>query len=119
MVGMRDIASAWEARATDLNTYGIGRITPRNPKVMYRVKPADLKRAVAPKYIRQFPVKDGWGRDFELWVSGDSQTYAIRSRGRDGHLDSPLIASVGPTTNLDNDIVYSNGAFIEYPEGAG
>ena len=41
--------------------------------------------------------------------------YAIVSTGKDGASESTL--NGGATTNFDCDIVYSNGSFIQFPEG--
>ena len=43
-----------------------------------------------------------------------TDNYRIRSVGRD---DSPASFVCGTTTNFNDDIVYSNGTFIQWPEG--
>ena len=45
----------------------------------------------------------------------NAQVYGIRSAGKDGSFSAAY--TVGPTTAFNNDIVYSNGSFIAYPEG--
>ena len=44
-----------------------------------------------------------------------AETYSIGSYGKDGTSESAPVG--GPTTNYDCDIIYSNGAFVQYAEG--
>ena len=114
MADIRSIATAWEARAQNFTTFGFGVVPPRRPNVFYRVSAAEIRRALEPKYIHTFPVKDGWKNDYEFWVSGSGQSYAIRSRGHDGRADSALLLPAGPTRTFDNDITYVDGDFYSY-----
>jgi prepilin-type N-terminal cleavage/methylation domain-containing protein len=43
-----------------------------------------------------------------------NQAYMIRSYGRD---NAASTINCGTTTNFNDDIVYSNGTFIQWPEG--
>ena|SRR5689334_6660982 len=108
MADMRAIATAWEARATDRNSYLVGR--PGN--VAY----ADLRRVLEPTYVKRLPQYDGWGRAFVFSTGADGGEYAVRSVGSDGKLD-PHTAP-GATTDFDCDIIYSNGTFVSYPEAS-
>jgi len=58
MADMRTIATAWEARATDLNKYSAaGSVTiPSNDAGL-----SNLNAYLAPTYVKSFPIKDGWG----------------------------------------------------------
>jgi general secretion pathway protein G len=119
MADIRSIATAWEARATDTNSYYVA----GSPSVERRVSPAELARALEPQYSRRLPPKDGWGTEFQFTTSGSAkasevQSYAIRSLGSDGRADR-IATLTGTTTNFTDDIVYSNGSFIRYPESAG
>ena len=129
MADMRSIATAWEARATDINSYSVG--ARRNSRAgagvkmpaEQRVTTAELARALEPTYIRKLPRADGWGIGLQFTTgdyesTGQAQTYMIRSLGSDGRSDRIANLS-GPTKNLEDDIVYSNGSFIRFPEGAG
>src|SRR3954469_13050 len=61
MADMRTIATAWEARATDLNKYNAaGAITIPTQTVDM----GTLGTYLAPTYVKTFPNKDGWGN---LW----------------------------------------------------
>ncbi len=118
MADMRTIATAWEARATDINRYNAAGVTLPTGSVTID----NLNTFLAPTYVKTFPHRDGWGNNWGLncdqaW--GDStraaQVYVIISYGKDGAAQSAY--SGGATTNFDCDLVYSNGTFIQYPEG--
>jgi general secretion pathway protein G len=118
MADMRTIATGWEARATDINKYNAaGALT--YPKT--GVTTDNLTSYIEPTYIKTFPRKDGWGT---TWLFGADQSwgaataaqqYAIASSAKDGALETT--PNGGATTNFDCDIVYSNGTFLQYPEG--
>jgi type II secretion system protein G len=117
MADMRTIATAWEARATDVNRYNAAGVTfPTSGAAI-----SDLNSFLAPTYVKTFPTKDGWGTPWGLGLDqswGDTapaQVYAIISYGKDSKSQGTY--SGGATTNFDCDIVYSNGTFIQYPEG--
>ena len=118
MADMRTIATAWEARATDVNRYNAAGVT--LPTVS--VSAATLGNYLSPTYVKTFPQRDGWGNNWNFWLDQGmatptaAQVYAIVSGGKDGTFQgaNPL---GGATTAFDCDIVYSNGTFIQYPEG--
>ena len=112
MADMRSIATAWEARATDRNSYSVGGSGDR------RVSAGELARTLSPTYIRTFPRVDGWGREFEFAATAEGQAYVIRSFASDGRPDRIANLS-GATTDFADDIIYSNGSFVRYPENAG
>src|SRR5215470_797309 len=115
MADMRTIATAWEARATDLNKYnaaGACTVPTKNAGL------SNLNTYLAPTYVKTFPQKDGWGNPWGVYVDQDwggsiaAQVYAIISGGKDGTIASSEVC--GATTNFDCDIVYSNGTFLQY-----
>jgi general secretion pathway protein G len=118
MADIRTIATAWEARATDVNKYNAaGAVT--LPSVT--IANTAMGPILSPTYIKVLPPNDGWGNQFhyfsEVALAGatNAQTYAISSWGRDGIVEA---APVGlSTTNFDCDIIYSQGGFLQYPEG--
>ena len=121
MVDMRNVATAWEARNVEAGRYnaaGAGTVASVDKPVLL----TDLETALAPTYIKTMPRFDGWGFPFACYTSEDwgsstnSQMYAIISPGKDGTVASTLI--LGATTSFDCDIVYSNGGFLAYPDGA-
>lgn len=119
MADIRGVALAWEARAVDIKAYnasGIGYSLPAAP-ITY----AELKSILAPTYMGNIPQSDGWGNALEFRMDhpiGDTPAaaYAIRSPGRDARYQSTYLS--GPTTDFDCDIVYAEGTFIIWPEGA-
>ena len=118
MADMRSIATAWESRATDVNKYNAAGATyPAIGGVTWD----DLNTYLSPTYIKQFPKNDGWNNPFQYGVSVSwgntvaAQSYMLESYGKDGNPETT--PKTGPTTNYDCDIIYSNGAFIQYAEG--
>jgi len=116
---IRNIASAWEARAIDTSGYNASAATFPWPAVP--VSFGDLQGLLTPDYIKSLPQEDGWGTDLEFAcdLASAAQIYGIRSAAYDKEFDSDTY-TVGLTSALACDIVYSNGVFIAYPqEGMG
>ena len=117
MADMRVIAVAWEARATDQRQYNAAGFSMPGNAVTH----ADLMTLIAPNYMRIVPRLDGFGHPYHFALDQPvgsataAAEYSIRSTGSDGQLDASII--IGPTNNPNNDIIYSGGAFISYPEG--
>jgi Bacterial type II secretion system protein G. len=118
MADMRTIATAWEARATDVNKYNAA--GQQFVELGYDATP-QLDTMISPTYIKRTPLNDGWGNPFDVRVDAPvggtqpAQTYSIRSKGKDGIKEKSPAG--GATRNFDCDIIYSNGAFQQYPEG--
>jgi general secretion pathway protein G len=116
MADMRTIATAWEARATDINRYNAAGYTLPGGAVTT----ANLQTFLSPTYVKTFPAKDGWGNNWafaadQAWAAATAaQVYAIISYAKDG---ASSATPGGATTNFDCDIVYTNGTFVQYPEG--
>ncbi|NOZ93344.1 MAG: hypothetical protein GXP47_01225 [Acidobacteria bacterium] len=107
MADMRSIATAVEQYQVDFNFY---------PKVAGSTV-RDIINYVTPTYIKKMPVNDGWNMAF-AWV-GDSTNgndYTIICYGKGGSRDSGL-SSEPRTTSFTADIYFSNGQFIQWPEG--
>ena len=108
MADMRSIAVAVETYATEHNEY------PRSLEV------------IAPKYVKKTPTVDGWGSPYEYQCvideKGKCSGYVIGSMAKDGRYERGGLYETatqprGATTNFDCDILFSNGEFVEYPEG--
>ncbi len=69
---------------------------------------------LTPTYIASPPLRDGWGNFLLYNVDNGLSRYNIISYGRGGVADA---AVCGTTTDFNNDIIYSNGTFIQWPEG--
>jgi general secretion pathway protein G len=115
MGDMRSMAVAIEAYSTDRNQYP--------PAAGYALPSGlDLTKTLGltstyltPTYIKVVPMVDGWSSWYNYDVSSAGTEYVIRSCGRDGIADTS--PPFGPTTNFNADIFFSNGTFVQYPEG--
>jgi general secretion pathway protein G len=111
MADIRSIGTAVEAYAVDNNAYpSWGEDTVANT-----VGQDTDDGGVEPIYIKQCPETDGWTNDLYYW-SATGGDYTVGSPGKDGG-DPDLNLSAGGTTSFTDDIVFSNGAFTQYPEG--
>lgn len=109
MADMRTIATAVESYAAEENAY------PELPM-------SELASVLVPKYVEAMPTHDGWGTElrYECWPSGECRNYAIGSAGADKvfeHGSAMEYETDTKTTGFDNDIVFANGSFAQYPEG--
>ena len=83
---------------------------------MPKVGPGDasvLQPYLVPTYVKHLPGLDGWARPVLYEASG--LDYTLTSYGADGIAQSTLI--LGPTTAFADDIVISNGIFVQWPDG--
>lgn len=113
MADIRGIATAWEARAVEVGTYSPSAawdICCEEPLVE-----ADLDGMLVPTFIKDVTRLDGWSSVYDFAVNTDGSSYMIRSYGRGGAPDAEIVT--GATNRFDCDIVFSNGTFIQYPEG--
>ena len=76
-----------------------------------------LSDQVTPSYVRALPTSDGWGNAFE--VDSVVGLYTLASCGREatGGCTSTCTGSCGKTGNFSDDIIFSNGQFVQWPEG--
>jgi general secretion pathway protein G len=119
MSDMRSIATAVEAYAVDLNYYPLATSCATYP---YTAAPTAIDDSswtlISPTYIGNPPRRDGWSNLLGYVRSVDGNNYLIASRGRDGAAGAfAAPALCGTTTNFNDDIVYSDGTFIQWPEG--
>lgn len=112
---IRIIAQAWEARASDMNTYQISGYEFPETEIDHPT----LVTALRPTYLREIPRVDGWLRPLQFALEpagpGVPGGYAIRSAGRNGQFESGEYTQ-GTTNDPDCDIVWANGAFVVYPD---
>ncbi len=110
MSDMRTIGTAVEAYAVDWSFY---------PTVANGVLDPTLSIIISPVYVKKTPSPDGWRFPFN--AVSESRFYTIGSAARDQVWEqgtSPdTTYSRAPTTDMDCDIIYSNGTFMSYPEG--
>jgi type II secretion system protein G len=115
MADMRTIATAWEARATDLNRYDAAGANISWPATNSDVN--SMTGLITPTYIRKIPLYDGWGSLFAIGYTPES--YAIQSYGDDKtkNFTATTANQAITTNNFDCDIIISEGNFVMYPEG--
>ena len=106
MADMRAVGTAVESYAVDNNKYPAG-----GSSITV------IETVIEPRYIQQVPTKDAWGNfiDYTSSPTSSPQTYSVESYGKNGANDGN---ATGSTTNFNNDIVFSQGLFITYPEGS-
>jgi type II secretory pathway pseudopilin PulG len=114
MADMRSIAVACEAYGTDNKAY---------PNVSSF---EELIPKLEPKYLKTVPRLDAWqnGFKYRAWNNEEDESegpgpyhYIIISHGKDGRQDSEDYTKETVTSNFNNDIVFSDGIFLVYPEG--
>lgn len=109
MADLRDIATAVEAYGVEENAF---------PEVPM----SELGSVLVPKYAKDLPTYDAWGTPlrYECWPSGVCRNYAIGSAGADKvfeHGSAMEYEGETKTSDFDDDILFSNGTFVQYPEG--
>jgi type II secretion system protein G len=129
MADMHSIATAWEARATDTNRYNAAGSLSILAVCTTDLTHADVNDALVPTYTKLLPSVDGWGNklrfrtQFAMGAPNPSSDYVIWSAARNGDStgtngwDATSSSAGGATTGFNDDIIYSNGVFIQYPEG--
>ena len=114
MSDMRALATAIESYCVDNNFYPSAACNPGTYTTSGTALDLSSFTNLQPTYIAQVPRQDGWGRFMDYAVDNALFRYNIRSFGRDG---SAQTFSCGTTTDFNDDILYSNGTFIQWPEG--
>ncbi len=112
MADMRAMAVAWEARGVDEGDYGLAGLT---VCCTTPIAAEDLRDALTPTYSKLFVETDAWSTPIAYTTNADGSSYLITSYGRDRKVDSTFVG--GGTQSFDRDIMYSNGSFVQYPEG--
>ena len=128
MADLRSIGTAWEARATNTNSYDIAgtpactvEATAESFGKLCTVPAERLARVLEPTYIKHLPRTDGWGSPLDFRVGhpdakGHAQTYAIRSPGSDQRIEGESYIA-GSFSAYERDLIYSDGSFLTYPGG--
>ncbi len=100
MADIRTVGTGVESYAVDHSAYPVA------------ADIASLSAILRPAFIGTVPELDGWGRS--VIVDATATGYTIGSGGRDG---GGLNWVGGPTINLDDAIIFSEGRFVQWPEG--
>ncbi|MGH9398810.1 MAG: type II secretion system protein, partial [Thermoanaerobaculia bacterium] len=115
MSDMRALATAIEAYAVDNNVYPTAAGCAGQYTTLGTLLDTGSFTLLSPTYIGSPPRVDGWGR-FEVYGREPSgNAYNVVSYGRNGTADTIIC---GTTTDFNDDIMYANGGFIQWPEGA-
>ena len=121
MADMRTIATAIESYAVDYNVYPLGACDAGlyTQDTATKLTTASLL-VLQPSYIAKIPINDGWGSAFAYVANPLTQgDYRIECWGRDGLTQAaPTTAVCGTTHDFNDDILYADGTFIQWPEGA-
>ena len=106
MGDMRTVATANESYSIDNNQYyssATGNVS-------------GIATGLEPTYVKRTPSKDGWTQDIQ-YVASLSE-YTVTSFGKNRTLGGGgSLSAVGGTTNFNNDIMFSTGSFIQFPDG--
>ena len=106
MADLRSLGSALEAYSVDFESF---------PRVTIAgASTTNWQVYLVPTYTRRIPELDGWQRQYLAKTSTSGGDYTIWSRGRAG---TGAEGANGPRASIDDAIVYSDGTFIQWPEG--
>ena len=110
MADLRTIGTAIEAYAVDMAFYPTFAEAPLSAG-------ASLFTNVEPTYVKTVPREDGWRTPF--YAVSVSRFYTLGSAARDKVIDDTALRAYSATitSDMDCDIIYSNGSFVQYPEG--
>jgi len=115
MADMRTLATAVEAYAVDNNNYVAGTCAAGLFTTPGATVTDTSFTLLTPTYIAMAPKKDGWGHFYIYNSPSPQDKYNIISYGRDGTVGAAT--NCGTTTDFNDDIIYSNGTFLQWPEG--
>jgi type II secretion system protein G len=101
MADLRSIGTAIETYSIDNNDYPVAATM------------AALAPLIEPTYIRTAPASDGWANGFV--VASIVSQYTVCSGGKDGGTCAG--EGAGATTDFDLAITFTNGQFVQWPEG--
>ncbi|MGH9398809.1 MAG: prepilin-type N-terminal cleavage/methylation domain-containing protein [Thermoanaerobaculia bacterium] len=114
MVDMRTLATAIESYNVDNSVFPAAGCTGGYTASGTALDEASFA-ALTPTYLASPPRQDGWGRFLLYSVDNPFGNYNIVSLGRNGSADSLVC---GTTTDFNDDILFSNGGFLQWPEGS-
>lgn len=102
MADLRLLGGSIEAYSVDYSIYPSGTVV-------------GALSILVPEYTRDLVTVDAWSH--ELVYTGSPLGYTIGSTAKNGGNSLTLIGGGGPTKRFDDDIVYTMGRFIQWPEG--
>jgi len=114
MADMKALATAIEAYHVDNSLYPQAACNPGNFTTPGPFLGTDSFTNLTPTYIAQAPLQDGWGTFFRYNVDAAQANYNVRSLGRNRTANA---IRCGTTTDFNDDILFSDGVFLQWPEG--
>ena len=105
MADLRSMGTAIEEYSIDNNFYPVA------------LTVSALEDQVSPSYIRTLPPNDGWGLGFEVASAASLYTLASCGKGETQACASACTGSCGATGTFADDIIFSMGSFVQWPEG--
>lgn len=123
MADIRSIAISWEVRATDTNRYNAAGALSILATCAEQIDSAALSGALVPTYAKTLPRLDGWGNPLRFQTElpmadvEASNDYIVWASAKDGLFTATASSPGGGMTNFNDDIIFSRGMFIQYPEG--
>ncbi len=86
------------------------------------ISAANLETQLVSTYMQELPALDGWKQPFEFYLDTVNplglQVMAIRSGGRDRKTSGDSYTPTSfETTDYDQDIVWTDGFMVRWPEG--
>jgi type II secretion system protein G len=114
MSDMRTMATAVEAYAVDNNFYPNADCAGKFTAITKIMNDTSLS-GLTPTYIANPVRRDGWSNFMYYQTQANNQEYGFRSYGRDKVSTTETCIT---TTNFNDDIIYANGGFLQWPEGA-
>jgi general secretion pathway protein G len=114
MADMKSLAVAIEAYHVDNSVYPQAACSAGTYTAIGPMLDTDSFSNLSPTYVSQVPARDGWGNFYRYQVNAAQSDYNVRSLGRDG---APDALTCWTTTNFNDDILFSDGVFLQWPEG--
>ena len=114
MSDMRALATALEAYHVDNSAFPTASCAAGMFTAVGTVLDTGSFTSLTPTYIGSPPLRDGWSRFLAYNVNNGLSQYNIRSFGRNGTTDA---LTCGTTSDFNDDILFSNGTFLQWPEG--
>ncbi len=106
MADMRTIGQGLEMYSTDNNVY---------PRGLNDADAGAVSGFLTPLYLQKVPSTDAWQNPWHIDTNATGTVYTITSYGKDG---APGPDTGGPMSGFTCDIIYTNSAFYQWPEGA-
>lgn len=106
MMNIRNLAAAVQNYSVDHVRY------PQIGSLSALEEASQLGSYLDGEYLSKVPEADAWGGP--LMYGSDGEHFTLRSYGKDGKLSTTI---GGQTKNMNEDIVFVDGQFIQWPSG--